>query len=131
MNTDQATQSLTFQSILFQRTPEGFRDEQLTPPGFFIDLNLNQIVASITAGKEEYNLKPFFYAPLHDVDAIVFRHEVMQDLERSNLLDSIKSFARSMRAVRDHLAMAEKLRYQRQKERCFLDAVNIYCDAIT
>lgn len=131
MNTDQAILSTTFQSILFQRPPEYFRNEQLTPPSFFTDLNLNQIVASITAGKEEYDLKPFFYVSLHDVDAVAYRHEVMHDLERGNLLENIKSFARSMREVRSDLALAEKLRDERQKERCFLDAVDIYCDAVT
>jgi DNA mismatch repair ATPase MutS len=35
-----------------------------------------------------------------------------------------------MRAVRDHLAQAEKLYYKYQKERWFVEAVEIYCDAV-
>ena len=121
---------MTFHSILFPTAADPVPDEQLTPPDFFIDLNLDQIVASITAAKGEYNLKPFFYVPLHDVDAIIFRHEVMQDLENASLRGDIKAFALSIRVVREHLAQLEKLHYEHQKERWFLDAVDLYGDAV-
>ncbi len=119
-----------FRSIFFPSTADRVPDE-LAAPDFLVDLNLDQIIATITAGKEEYNLKPFFYMPLHDVDAITFRHEIMQDLENIRLFASIKAFAESMRAMREHLAQAEKVYYKHQKERWFLDAVEIYCDAVT
>jgi DNA mismatch repair ATPase MutS len=122
---------MTVLSILFQSTPDRVPDEQLTAPDFFVDLNLDQIIAAITAGKEEYNLKPFFYASLRDVDAITWRHEIMQDLENIHLFENIKAFAQSMSAMRKHLVQAEKLYYKLQKERWFLDAVEIYCDAVT
>ncbi len=35
-----------------------------------------------------------------------------------------------MRAMREQLALADKLHYQYQKQRCFLDAVDIYCEAV-
>ena len=35
-----------------------------------------------------------------------------------------------MRVIREHLAQAEKLYYKHQKERWFLDAVDIYGDAV-
>ena len=37
-------------------------------------MNLDQVVESITASRAEYNLKPFFYIPLDDVEAVAYRH---------------------------------------------------------
>jgi len=121
---------MTFHSILFERTEDSIRTETLEAPIFFVDLNLDQIVDAITAGKQEYDLKPFFYAPLSDVDAIRYRHEIFRDLENGTLFEYIKSFAQKMHAMRQHLAQADKLYYKFQKERGFLDAVEIYCDAV-
>ncbi len=121
---------MTFHSILFGRTEDGIKKETLEAPVFFVDLNLDQIIDAITAGKQEYNLKPFFYTSLNDTDAIKYRHEVMRDLEDKFLFEHIKSFAQKMRAMRDHLAQADKLHYKYQKEKWFLDAVDIYCAAV-
>src|SRR5579884_4143252 len=120
---------MTFQSILFART----EDTRETPevPDFFVDLHLDQIVEAITEGKQEYNLKPFFYTPLRDLDAINYRHEVMRDLENDTLFEHIQLFAKRMRAMRNYLAQAEKLHYHYQKERWFLDAVELYCNTVT
>jgi len=120
---------MTFHSILFGRTEDSIK---LTNemPAFFVDLNLDQIVDVITAGRQEYNLKPYFYTPLNDIDAIKYRQEVMRDLENKILFENIKSFVQKMRIMREHLAQADKLYYKYQKERWFLDAVEIYCDAI-
>ncbi len=122
---------MTFHSILFQSPADRVPDERVAVPDFFVDLNLDQIVAAVTAGRDEYDLKPFFYTSLHDIDAITYRHEVMQALQNTHLLDIINVFAQSMRAMRQHLAQSGKLRYRQQKERWFLDAVQIYCDAVT
>ncbi len=121
---------MTFRSILFERDEDRIKKEALEAPGFFVDLNLDQIINAITAGKQEYNLKPLFYISLHDVDAVKYRHEIFRDLENNNLFENIKSFAQKMRAMREHLAQADKLHYKYQKERWVLDAVEIYCDAV-
>lgn len=121
---------MTFQSILFKRTEDFIKNEVPAEPSFFVDLNLDQIVSSITAGKGEYNLKPFFYAPLSDIDAIKYRHEVMKELENPVLFTLIKSFAENMHRVREHLVKADKFYYKYQKERLFLDVVEIYCEAL-
>ena len=121
---------MTFHSILFERTEVRIKKETLEAPVFFIDLNLDQIIDAITAGRQEYNLKPFFYTSLNDIEAIKYRHEIMRDLENKILFENIKSFAQKMRAMREHLAQADKFHYKYQKERWFLDAVAIYCDAV-
>jgi DNA mismatch repair protein MutS len=121
---------MTFHSILFARTDDTIKEETLAVPDFFGDLHLDQIIDAITMGKQEYNLKPFFYTPLKDLDTIKYRHEIMQDLEKKVLFEHIKSFAQNMCEMRDHLAQADKLHYKYQKERWFLDAVDIYCDTI-
>ncbi len=47
--------SMTFHSILFERTEDRIKKETLEAPVFFVDLNLDQIIAAITAGKTEFS----------------------------------------------------------------------------
>ena len=121
---------MTFHSILFERTEDSIKEEALEAPIFFVDLNLDQIIDTITAGKQAYNLKPFFYTSLNDIDAIKYRHEIFQDLENKTLFEGIKSFALKMIIMRRYLAMIDKLDYKYHKEGWFLEAVEIYCDAV-
>src|SRR5438874_12979751 len=121
---------MTFHSILFARVEDSIKEETLEAPGFFGDLNLDQIIDTIAAGKQEYNLKQFFYTSLKDLDAIEYRHEIMQDLEKKVLFECIKAFVQKMYLMHEHLAQADKLYYKFQKERWFLDAVDIYCNTI-
>jgi DNA mismatch repair protein MutS len=119
-----------FRSILFDRTDGDAGVDGAEEPAFFVDLNLDQLLESMTEGRQEYQLEPFFYAPLHDVGTVHYRHEVLRDLERPVVLRSVHAFGEQMRTMREHLAQAEKLRYTHQKERWFLDAVETYCDAV-
>jgi hypothetical protein len=65
----------------------------VTPPHYFRDLNLDQIVDAISPGREEYDLKPFFYNRLATVSKIQYRHEVMRDLEDEKVRSCIETFA--------------------------------------
>jgi DNA mismatch repair protein MutS len=115
-------------SVLFEG-PQDLDSLPAEEPGFFADLNLDQVLRAMAAGREEYVLEPFFCTPLHDADAVRYRHEVLRDLERPEVLDAVRRFAETMRRVREHLAQAEKLRYELQQQAWFVDAVEIYCDA--
>ena len=121
---------MIFRSILYDSEQYIPQKETLEPPPFFADLNLDQIIDTITARKQEYNLKPFFYTSLKDIDAILYRQEIFQDLENKTLFESLQSFAQKMRLMRESLVQADKLYYPYQKKRYFLDAVEIYCDAV-
>ncbi len=119
---------MTFHSILFhdpQDEPVAWKNE---PPLFFADLNLDQVSDALFAGREEYDLKPIFYAPLRTGAAIRYRHEVFHDLENPRTFDAIASFAKAMRSVRRQLEAASKLYYQHERERWILDAAALYCE---
>ncbi len=120
---------MTFHSILCDSTD--IQHETVEQPAFFGDLNLDRVVDAITARKAEYNLKPFFYAPRRDVETIRYRQEVMRDLENPTLMAFIAAFAQKMSLVRRHLTLIEKLDYDDHKKGWFLDAVLVYCDAVS
>jgi DNA mismatch repair ATPase MutS len=122
---------MTFQSILFKRTEDHPKDETVEQPGFLADLNLDQVIDAIVARKKDYSLKPFFYAPLRDVESINYRQQVMRDLEDPALLAHIQSFAEKMIIVRRYLALVEKLEFNYHKKGWFLEAALVYCDALT
>lgn len=121
---------MTFRSILFEDFEQRASVDQLEEPACFGDLHLDQVVASVTAAYEEYRLKAFFYAPLRDVEAISYRHEILRDLEGPALWECLGDFARKMRAMREHLAQAGKLHYKYQQESWYLDAVGLYGEAV-
>lgn len=103
---------------------------ELEEPDCFVDLNLDQVLASMLAGREQYELGPFFYTPLHDVAAVRHRHEVLRDLEKTDVLQSITRFASAMGRTRAHVAQVEKLHHPLQKQAWLLDAIEIYCEAV-
>jgi DNA mismatch repair protein MutS len=121
--------AMGFESILFER-PEAGSGGEPEEPNFFADLNLDQVLVSMTAGRGQYELAPLFCTPLHDVDAVLYRHEVLRDLEEREVLEPVGRFAEAMRRMRQHLEQAQKLHYQLQKQGWFLDAAGIYCQVV-
>jgi DNA mismatch repair protein MutS len=121
---------MVFYSILFEKAEGDIKKETLEAPAFFADLNLDQIIEAITAGKEEYHLKPFFYTFLKDADTIKYRQDVMRDLENEVLFERIKSFSEKMRKMRRYLTLVDTLYYKYHKEAWFLEALKLYCEAV-
>jgi DNA mismatch repair protein MutS len=123
--------TMDFYSILFEKAEDDIKKETPEAPVFFADLNLDQIIDAITAGKEEYRLKPFFYTSVKDEGTIRYRQEIMRDLENDALFEHIKSFAEKMRNMRRYLSYADTLYYKYHQEGWFLEALKIYCEAVT
>jgi DNA mismatch repair ATPase MutS len=121
---------MRFYSILFPERDKTCVEEIAEAPECFPDLHLDQIVESITSKWTEYDLAPFFHAPLRALDQVVYRQEVMYDLQQPGVLQSIKSFSQQMGEVRDRLKNADKLYYKYAIERSFLGTVGIYCAAV-
>jgi DNA mismatch repair protein MutS len=125
---DVTTTTALFGSILFDRPPEAAEGTDLS---VFADLNLDQVFAAVTAGRDEYDLMPFFSTPLHDLQAVEYRHQILRDMEDGALCRALAEFADRMRGMRKHLEQSAKLRYRYQKESWFLDAARVYRQAVS
>jgi DNA mismatch repair protein MutS len=122
--------STNFQSILYRGQPPPENVLPARPPDYFVDLNLDQVVDAVTAGKEEYVLKPFFYTPLRDVADVRYRQAVLFDLEDALLFGRIGVFSVGMERMRRRLPDSQNTYYKYQRERFFLEAVELYCVAV-
>lgn len=121
---------MSFCSVLFMDATARKAADTAKEPIFFSDLNLDQIVAAITAGRDEYDLKPFFYVSLGSVTAIEYRQAIFRDLQTGSILLHMLVFATRMRTMRGQIEIAGKAHYRWQKQRLFLGAVETYCDAV-
>ena len=117
-----------FRSILFPDTEAASESEPQSP--FFADLNLDQAVEAIVAGRDEYNLTPFFHLPLHDVDTVVYRHQIFADLEDDTVAGAVRTFADEMKRTRSYLTLAQKQHYAPERQRWFFDAAATYRHAV-
>jgi DNA mismatch repair ATPase MutS len=115
-------------SVLFEHA-QGCDPGGVEQPDFFGDLNLDQVLGAMAIGRERYALEPLFAITLHEPAAVQYRHEVLCDLERPQVLDAVKKFAELMDRVREHVTHASKLSHKLQQQSWFVDAVEIYCDA--
>ncbi len=121
---------MNFGSILYDNQKEVSNTEHKEIPFFFTDLNLDQVINTITFNWEYYNLKPFFYSIPNDENLIFYRQQVFKDLENELLYNKIILFTKNMSEVRRILSIKDTLHYHHQKEIWFLYAVVTYCNTI-
>ena len=121
---------MPFRSILFVGSDAGPAPAESEPPDYFGDLRLDEIVAAVTAGRDEYRLAPYFQARVRDVATVQYRHEVFRDLEDPRLLGIVREFADGMRAMREHLGRKARAHYRYEQARWFLDAAITYRDTV-
>ena len=120
-----------FHSILFPGAGRDGPAPDAGVPACFHDLDLDFVVDAVAASAAEYDLAPFFHVRLDDTDEVVYRQDVMRDLERSEgLRESIAVFAASMGAMRGHRERAQKCIYKQEKERWLLEAMSVYANGV-
>lgn len=120
----------SFASLLFLNEQNWSEIDSRKEPECFRDLNLDQVIESAVARRDEYSLKPFFYCGPQDPATVSYRQEIFRDLETKMVADSVRSFALAMRTVYRYLETVEKLFYRRQKQRWFVEAVDTYCRGV-
>lgn len=117
-----------FTSVVFN-DPAACGDLKDVPqPDFFADLHLDQVIAAVADGKT--HLVPLFHVPLHDVSAIVYRHEIFRDLERDEIRAPIESFVSDMATMRQRLDRATHLWHPLQQQGWFVYAVESFCETV-
>lgn len=116
--------------LLFQHQADRNQAEGVPEPDFFHDLNLDQLFQNIHAAKQEYELQSFFHVPLRDNKAVIFRQEIMRDLEKPSIRVIIDAFSQYMRDVRANQAMVQKMYYEHQKNAWTLETICAYCKAV-
>ncbi len=119
-----------FRSILFPPGLEALRAEHSDQPAFFVDLNLDQIIAAIVGPRDEQALRPIFYSPYRNEEIVRYRQAVFGDLERSDVFAIFPGFCDAMRTVRANLTYADKITQKRHRHTVVLRAARIYCDTI-
>ena len=88
---------MPFQSILFEQPDIYAGIDAKEEPPFFADLNLDQVMASMTSGRDEYNLAPYFLTPLQTASAVDYRHQILHDLEEEDVRAAVDGYARGLR----------------------------------
>lgn len=126
-----APKGAPFHSVLVEGPEKHLEPESPEEPAYFSDLNLDQMVAAVTAGREEYDLEPVFSSPLHDIGTVRYRQAVLRDLDNPQISACVRSFGEQMRRVRGRLASVRKIDHRYFREGWFLDAVELYCEAVT
>lgn len=101
------------------------------PPAYFGDLNLDQLVDWVTASKQEYHLKPFYYTAVQDEETVQFRQAIVRDLLEETTLQKLQKFAEQMVILRRYRKLVGELYHENHREGWFLEAVLVYVRAVT
>ena len=123
---------MPFHSILFDRPSPGAGAEDRSAGTASPDLNLDQVVAAVVSGREEYGLEALFSDRGRcEPECVEYRQEVMRDLTPERARQAVNGVLRGHagRAAR-HLAGRSVPDDGAQAERWFLDAAAAYCRAV-
>jgi DNA mismatch repair protein MutS len=118
-------------SILFADGDEAAGSPAADLAPCYRDLNLDQMVADLTDGREAFELGPLFGHAAPGANGIVLRQEVFRDLERPTVAGPVRAFGEAMALVRADLKNAGTFHHPRQRDWWQLDAVLTYSRAVT
>jgi hypothetical protein len=131
-----------FYSILFPSRELHEQPRRQVEPDYFKDLNLDQVFTTILTEekafgqkvKKKFGLEGFFYTPLRDAETVVYRQDVLRELEDDRLRGCIASLPApstdrgAMDYVHDSLTSMQKWRDNYLTRGQLLDCVEKYCE---
>ncbi len=104
------------------------RETIFDEPGFFRDLNLDQVTNRVFAGMDQW--KALFYTALTTPEAVMQRQRVMRDIERADVQAILQKFTTVMRDMESLRHRVETTYYPLQRHLWFLDAAYTYCQMV-
>ena len=127
-----------FFSILFPTREQHGESRQTDAPACFRDLNLDRIFAPVFQSKKGFKLEDFFYTSLHDPEIIVYRQDVMRELENNELRALFSDFSREiydlgqyMNTIRSSLTSGDSWRSNYLTRGQMLDYADRYCRTVS
>lgn len=123
-----------FYSILFPTREQHEESRQTDAPTCFKDLNLDQIFVPIFNAKKAFELEAFFFTSLHDPEVILYRQNVMRELEDNELRTLFSNFSKAvynigqyMNTIRSSLTSEDSWRNNYLARGQMLDYADRYC----
>ncbi|MDE7299725.1 MAG: hypothetical protein K2N94_13020, partial [Lachnospiraceae bacterium] len=108
---------------------EDYFEKALSAPAYFVDLNLDQIIACIADERRDYDLRRYFNR-LPDGATAQERVKVLRALEDETLLEGLLRFSDGMLAARQYAACYRKAEFGLQRQRFLLDCGEAYTGAV-
>jgi hypothetical protein len=127
---DEVMSAKRFQSILSPGPPPPEPPLDADHARMLRDLHLDEIIDGITTDWREYDLAAFFLAAPVDLETVIYRQEVMEEVAGSLVSDGLAEFCGQMRTMRRSLASAAQTRHHHERTRWLLGAADAYCRAI-
>ena len=120
-----------FQSILGDTKLLDIKIDDFVMPNFFTDLNLDKIVQDIMDEQKLYDLRRFYYIMPDSKDTILYRLDVLRDLDNEKVYQSVVNFSTGMRKTREQLKNINDSKHLLQQQKLNLDAANCYIENIS
>ncbi len=110
---------------------EQLQEEALYMPGFFTDLNLDQLMKLIQDQSSFYEIKNMFYRFPKDGVCEDYRRQIYEDVKTQPVYDCLEQFTAVMRQAWKSNGNQSSVETQLQKNAWYAAGVYSYCRAVT
>ena len=124
-------------SVLFPVRMPISQNRQSTEPKCFKDLNLDQVIRSILTSYKEFKLDDLYFTPLDDINTILYRQDILRDLENDELRDVFSTFSKTifelntlMNHIQELLSSQDTYKNNYLTKGRMFDFANRYCSVV-
>ena len=119
---------MAYFSVLDLEKPEA---ESASRPGFFWDLNLNQIIDLIQLQSPQYDISKMYYRFPADEACVEYRKKIYKDIKQTDIYECLRIFSEGMRRAAVAGGNREAAKTRLQRGAWHVDAVRGYCAAVS